>query len=170
MLAWQPPTAREPASSDRLPVHRCEAPTGYSSAGCSPAEPASASPVSENISSIPTRRGNQMRCSTSARMQFRPSPRVWLWRPRPPCPPPTRVSSLLCAPGVISILRRQTLGGDLIALRRDLLTAFGQILDQSDDRLRRLGQDRDDIGTAKRMREFDIFVILGKDGAQPVGR
>src|ERR1700730_7629413 len=44
---------REPASSDRLPVHRSESPTGYSSAGCSPAEPASASPVTENISSIP---------------------------------------------------------------------------------------------------------------------
>jgi len=94
---------REPAGSDRLPVHRSESPTGYSSAGCSPAEPASASPVSENISSIPIRPGNQMRCSTAARM----SPRVWVWRPRPPCPPPTRVSSLLCAPGVISILRRQ---------------------------------------------------------------
>jgi hypothetical protein len=32
---------REPASSDRLPSHRSESPTGYSSAGCSPAEPAS---------------------------------------------------------------------------------------------------------------------------------
>jgi hypothetical protein len=28
---------REPASSDRLPDHRSESPTGYSSAGCSPA-------------------------------------------------------------------------------------------------------------------------------------
>jgi hypothetical protein len=28
---------REPASSDRLPVHRSESPTGYSSAGCSSA-------------------------------------------------------------------------------------------------------------------------------------
>jgi hypothetical protein len=28
---------REPASSDRLPSHRSEPPTGYSSAGCSPA-------------------------------------------------------------------------------------------------------------------------------------
>jgi hypothetical protein len=34
---------REPTSSDRLPIHRSESPTGYSSAGCSPAEPASAS-------------------------------------------------------------------------------------------------------------------------------
>jgi hypothetical protein len=47
------------------PVHRSESPTGYSSAGCSPAEPASASPVTDNSSSIPIRRDNQMRCSTS---------------------------------------------------------------------------------------------------------
>ena len=46
---------REPVSSDRLPVHRSESPTGYSSAGCSPAEPASASPVSDNSSLIPIR-------------------------------------------------------------------------------------------------------------------
>ena len=32
---------REPASSDRLPVYRSESPTGYSLAGCSPAEPVS---------------------------------------------------------------------------------------------------------------------------------
>src|SRR5712671_7465345 len=56
---------REPASSDRLPSHRSESPTGYSSAGCSPAEPASASPVTDNSSSIPIQRDNQMRCSTS---------------------------------------------------------------------------------------------------------
>jgi hypothetical protein len=30
-------------------VHRSESPTGYSSAGCSPAEPASASPVADII-------------------------------------------------------------------------------------------------------------------------
>ena len=58
---------REPTSSDRLPVHRSESPTGYSSAGCSPAEPASASPVTDNSSSIPIQRGNQMRCSTPLR-------------------------------------------------------------------------------------------------------
>ena len=56
---------REPAISGRLPVHRRESPTGYSSAGCSPAEPVSASPVTDNSSSIPIRRGNQMRCSTA---------------------------------------------------------------------------------------------------------
>src|SRR6202171_5625868 len=55
---------REPASSDRLPSHRSESPTGYSSAGCSPAEPASASPVTDNSSSILIQRGNQIRCST----------------------------------------------------------------------------------------------------------
>ena len=54
---------REPVRSDRLPIHRSESPTGYSSAGCSPAEPASASPVTENSNSIPIQRGNQMRCS-----------------------------------------------------------------------------------------------------------
>ena len=51
---------REPASSDRLPIHRSESPTGYSSAGCSPAEPACASPVTVNSSSIAIRRGNQI--------------------------------------------------------------------------------------------------------------
>ena len=39
---------RKPTSCDRLPVHRSESPTGYSSAGCSPAEPASASPVTDH--------------------------------------------------------------------------------------------------------------------------
>jgi hypothetical protein len=52
---------REPTSSDRLPIHRSESPTGYSAAGCSPSEPASASPVTDNSSSIPIQRGNQMR-------------------------------------------------------------------------------------------------------------
>src|SRR5882672_7423471 len=80
---------REPASSDRLPSHRSESPTGYSSAGCSPPEPASASPVTDNSSSILIQRGNQIRCSTfTAAMQF---------RPRSSCPPPTG--------GVISTLR-----------------------------------------------------------------
>jgi hypothetical protein len=51
---------REPASSGRLPIHRSESPTGYSSAGCSPVEPASASPVTVNSSSIAIRRGNQI--------------------------------------------------------------------------------------------------------------
>src|SRR5712675_1350241 len=80
---------REPASSDRLPSHRSESPTGYSSAGCSPAEPASASPVTDNSSSILIQRGNQIRCSTfTAAMQY---------RPRSSCSPPTG--------GVISTLR-----------------------------------------------------------------
>ena len=56
---------REPASSDRLPSHRSESPTGYSSAGCSPAEPASASPVTDDSSSIPIQRGDQIRSSAS---------------------------------------------------------------------------------------------------------
>jgi hypothetical protein len=40
-------------------------------------------------------------------MQLDPSPAFGFdAAPRSPCPPPTRVSSLLCAAGVISILRR----------------------------------------------------------------
>src|SRR5437016_4296688 len=66
---------RERASFDRLPVHRSESPTGYSSADCSPAEPASASPVTDNSSAIPIRRGNQMRCSTSLQGAVQCAPR-----------------------------------------------------------------------------------------------
>src|SRR6202035_159010 len=62
--AWNQYYADIPCAVDRLPIHRSESPTGYSSAGCSPAEPASASPVTDNSSSIPIRRSNQMRCST----------------------------------------------------------------------------------------------------------
>jgi len=101
---------REPASSDRLPVHRSESPTGYSSAGCSPAEPASASPVTDNSSSISIPRGNQMHGPTSpALMQFRPLP-AFGWGARARVRRQRGVSSLLCAPGVISILRRQHRG------------------------------------------------------------
>jgi len=70
------------------PVHRSESSTGYSSAGCSPAEPASASPVTENGSSIVIRRGDQMRCSTS------------LQGSNPVIASAAKgVSSLLCTPG-----------------------------------------------------------------------
>src|ERR1700730_8038377 len=92
---------REPASSDRLPVHRSESPTGYSSAGCSPAEPASASPVTENISSIPNpatqsnallnfRAGRRpaFACGTCARRVRRPECHLYFAR---------RVSFLSCA-------------------------------------------------------------------------
>ena len=48
MVAWQPPSPGA-GKFDQLPVHRSESPTGYSSAGCSPAEPASASPVTDNV-------------------------------------------------------------------------------------------------------------------------
>jgi hypothetical protein len=58
---------REPTSSDQLPIHRSESPTGYSSAGCSPAQPASASPVTDNSTPNPIQLANQMRCSTSLR-------------------------------------------------------------------------------------------------------
>ena len=97
MVAWQSPVAGA-GPSDRLPIHRSESPTGDSSAGCSPAEPASASPVTENSNSIPIRRSIQMRCSTfTAGMQSRSCSS---------CPSPIRASFLLCATGDISTLRR----------------------------------------------------------------
>jgi hypothetical protein len=46
---WLGHRDREPASSARFPAHRSESPTGYSSVGCSPAEPASASPVANRL-------------------------------------------------------------------------------------------------------------------------
>jgi hypothetical protein len=55
------PECREPASPDRLPVHRSESPTGYSSAGCSPAEPASASPVLTILAQ--SRSGEAIKCA-----------------------------------------------------------------------------------------------------------
>jgi hypothetical protein len=61
MLGVATAECREPASSDRLPVHRSESPTGYSSAGCSLAEPASASPVSDNSSQ--SRSGEAINCA-----------------------------------------------------------------------------------------------------------
>ena len=98
MVARQSPVAGA-GPSDRLPIHRSGSPTGYSSAGCSPAEPASASPVTENSNSIPIRRSNQMRCSTfTAGMQSRSCSS---------CPSPIGASFLLCATGDISTLRRQ---------------------------------------------------------------
>ena len=47
------------ASSDRLPVHRSESPTGYSLTGCSPAEPVSASPLAGDRS----RSGPSSKCA-----------------------------------------------------------------------------------------------------------
>jgi len=61
MMAWQPPSWREPTRSDRLPVHRSESPTGYSSAGCSPAEPASASPVTDIV--VQSRSSAAIKCA-----------------------------------------------------------------------------------------------------------
>ena len=64
--------------------------------GLLPAEPARL--ISHDKSnSILIQRGNQMLSTFTAAMQF---------RPRSSRPPPTGVSSLLCAPGAISILRR----------------------------------------------------------------
>jgi hypothetical protein len=77
-------------------------------AGCSPAEPASASPVSDIVaqSRIQTWQSNAL-LNLTARIQFEPLPRAWLWCPTSSCPPLAGVSSLLCTPGAISILRRQ---------------------------------------------------------------
>jgi hypothetical protein len=45
-----------------LQVRRNESPTGYSSAGCSPAKPASASPVTDHRGSIPMQRLAVIQC------------------------------------------------------------------------------------------------------------
>ena len=89
----------EPTSSDRLPIHRSESPTGYSSAGCSPAEPASASPVADNNTSNP---GPARQSNCAAQPHCRDTVQVTLL-----APVTHGVSSLLCAQGDISILRRQ---------------------------------------------------------------
>ena len=60
MVARQPPSPG--AGQFRSAPGPSESPTGYSSAGCSTAEPAFASPVTDNGSSIRIRRGNQIRC------------------------------------------------------------------------------------------------------------
>src|SRR5882757_2530059 len=113
---------REPASSDRLPSHRSESPTGYSSAGCSPAEPASASPVTDNSSSILIQRGNQIRCSTfTAAMQF---------KPRSSCSPPTG--------GVISTLRAEChfyLAPTYVVLRNSFMEKVAHRVDENHARL-----------------------------------
>ena len=88
---------RKPTSCDRLPVHRSESPTGYSSAGCSPAEPL---PLHRSPSTVAQSRSAEAIKSLLNRTAGMQS------RSRSSCPPPTRVSSLLCAPGDISILRR----------------------------------------------------------------
>ena len=97
MLTRHSAECRKPTSCDRLPVHRSESPTGYSSAGCSPAEPL---PLHRSPSTVAQSRSAEAIKSLLNRTAGRQS------RSRSSCPPPTRVSSLLCAPGVISILRR----------------------------------------------------------------
>ena len=121
-LAWQPPSAGSrpvPIGPRSIGVSLQPA---KSSAGCSPAEPASASPVTDDNSSIPIRRGNQSRCSFSLQAcSSGPRPASGCRAvSRSSGPPPTGVSSLLCAPRVISILRRQ------------VVQAWGRILDRSD--------------------------------------
>jgi hypothetical protein len=48
-----PPNSGSQSDAAGSRCHRSECPTGYSSAGCSPAEPTSASPVAGIIASIP---------------------------------------------------------------------------------------------------------------------
>src|SRR6202035_2280662 len=91
----------EPPGSDRLPSIGVSLPTGYSSAGCSPAEPASASPVADNSTSNP---GPARQSKCAAQPHYRDPVQVTLL-----VHVTTGVSSLLCAPGDISILRRQRL-------------------------------------------------------------
>src|SRR5438132_7403654 len=96
MVAWQ----RRVAGADQFrsaPIHRSESPTGYSSAGCSPAEPATASPVADNSTSNP---GPARQSNCAAQSHCRYPVQVTL------VPVTHRVSSLLCAQGDISILRR----------------------------------------------------------------
>jgi len=100
MVAWQ----RRVAGADQFrsaPIHRSESPTGYSSAGCSPAEPASASPVADNSTSNP---GPARQSKCAAQPHCRDPVQVTLL-----LPVTHGVSSLLCTPGDISILRRQLL-------------------------------------------------------------
>src|SRR5580700_8314719 len=80
------------------PIHRSESPTGYSSAGCSPAEPASASPVADNNTSNP---GPARQSNCAAQPHCRDTVQVTLL-----APVTHGVSSLLCAQGDISILRQ----------------------------------------------------------------
>src|SRR5580693_7834989 len=97
MGAWQ----RRVAGADQFrsaPIHRSESPTGYSSAGCSPAEPASASPVADNSTSNP---GPARQSNCAAQPHCRDPVQVALL-----VPVTTGVSSLLCTPDDISILRR----------------------------------------------------------------
>src|SRR5260221_4664897 len=54
-----PSQDRGPTGFDRPPDHRSEFPAGYSSAGCSPAEPASASPAIASVA--PARSGVRQR-------------------------------------------------------------------------------------------------------------
>src|ERR1700732_317172 len=91
---------REPTGCDRLPSIGVSLPTGYSSAGCSPAEPASASPVADNSTSNP---GPARQSKCAAQPHCRDPVQVTLL-----LPVTHGVSSLLCAQGDISILRRHS--------------------------------------------------------------
>ena len=63
----------EPADADRPPVQRNESPTGYSLTGCSPAEPASASPVVDTDTPSSFRRS--IKCAPQPHGNVQTSPR-----------------------------------------------------------------------------------------------
>ena len=76
---------REPASRGRPPALRSESPTGYSSAGCSPAEPASALPVTDHCSSISSREGIKCAAQPHCKDAARPRPHLALMPCRARC-------------------------------------------------------------------------------------
>src|SRR4029077_10771632 len=89
MVARQLPSAREPAGSDRLPVHRSES------------QPAIPRRVAPQQSPLPLHRSPAMVAQSRSSEAIK-----WVEWSRPP---PRGVSSLLCALGDISILRRHDL-------------------------------------------------------------
>src|SRR6516225_8801219 len=108
MLARQTPGGESRPVPIGSQCHRSESPTGYSSTGCSPAEPP---PLHQSATIVTEPAKAQIRCLSSL---------------------PPGVSSLLCTPGDISILRRQQqpcpagrpqLGGYLIRPKRSRCAA-----------------------------------------------
>jgi hypothetical protein len=107
IMAWQPPDA----GSQPVPIG-----SRFIGVSLQPAIPRRVAPQQSPLPLHQSPRilaqsqsGEAIKCAAQLPqgMQLTPSPRVGLWRPRSPYPPPTGVSSLLCGLGVISILRRQ---------------------------------------------------------------
>jgi hypothetical protein len=138
---------REPASSDRLPVHRSESPIGYSSAGCSPAEPASASPVTDNsrLNPDPARQSNALlKFTTGMQSSSRSS-----------CPSPTgcyfyfarRVTFLSCADTNLDVQETESGGksGALSVSRRPRSATGERICDAGGAAINAASGDRSPI-------------------------